>query len=461
MGAKFAMARPAPVAAMPDLRRFAGQLEGIAAFLGAVVAGLLLMAPLDLAWTAEGPILQLDMLVLNMPRAAAAGAIFAAVAAALAVALGRRTAWVAAFGSLLVLFAGHLTDRDVATTGTLTTVNYIDSIFGGILLGALAVAAFGTPLTRAAFLIGALSAILIGDLTALPAGHAGDRSLIEWAASGTPPLWLLLLTVPALACALLMQWLRPTEEETSDLPIGPILAALLLVVTVAFSTEWFVRHTDNLPNVAVVAVGTVLAGLVAALLLPGRDGAVLLLMIAVTNAGSAIVAVPRPDWSAPIPIAAVAAGYFAGRRFPSPWIGLAGIAALSVFAGATANQAHTGAMLPVLGITAIGLVTGYCFAATLPSGAPGVAVGLAVLLVPCLVIAMRGNSFGRVAYSPRWYRDPQGLTSAAPGWAALGVTAGCALALALLYRIRRRPAAAKLRPDQRPNLASTQASASR
>ncbi|WP_067818351.1 hypothetical protein [Nocardia inohanensis] len=461
MGAKFATAQPGGELAMPDLRRYAGKLEGVAAFLGAVVAGLLLMAPLDLAWTARGPILQLDMLVLNMPRAAAAGAVFAAVAAGLAVALGRRSAWVAAFGSMLVLLAGHLTDRDAATTGTLTTVNYIDSIFGGILLGTLAVAAFGKPLARTAFLIGALSAILIGDLTALPAGHVSDRSLIEWASSGTPPLWLIVLTVPALAVALLTQWQAPAaEEETADLPIGPILAALLLTVTVASATEWFVRHADNLPNISVVTAATVLAGLLAALLLPGRDGALILLMLGASNAASAIVAVPRPDWSAPIPVVAVAVGYFAGRRLPNPWIGVAATAALSIFAALTAGQAHTDALVPVIGITAVGLVLGYCFAAALPGNAPSVAVGLAVLLVPCLVIAVRGNDFGRVAYSPRWYRDPQGLTSAAPGWVALGLTVGCALALALLYRIRRPAGAPALSPDQRPNRVFTQANAS-
>ncbi|MFF2552366.1 hypothetical protein ACFVUS_15285 [Nocardia sp. NPDC058058] len=438
---------------MPDIRRFDGVLQPASAFFGAVVAGLLLMAPLDLGWSNDAP-LELDLLVMNMPRAAAAGGMFAVIAAALAVALGRRTAWIVSFGSAAVLAADHLWNMRSALSGTLITVNYIDAIFGGILLGALAVAVFGKPIATGAYLLGAVVSITVGDLTALPAPGAESRTLIEWASSGTPPLWMILATVVLLALGALGERVDPAADpaENADLPIGPILAALLLVGATAFSTDWYVRHADTFAQTALAVGVTVLAALGAALLLPGRDGVLVLLAVAVTNSGSSIFTVPRPDWSAPLPIIAVAIGWYAGRRAHLPWAVFAGTGALAVFASTTAGSAHHAILIPLIGITGLGFLMGYCFAGHTPRNAPSMVVALAALVVPCLVIAVRGSGFGRVAYSPRWYRDPSSITSSTPGWVALAVTLGCAAGLALLYRWRS--------ADHLPKRPSTQLSAS-
>ncbi|AYF74961.1 hypothetical protein D7D52_15080 [Nocardia yunnanensis] len=433
MGAKFALAlRRSPL----PLAQFSVPLEASAALLGAVIAGLLLMAPLDLGQSAEGSALHLDLMVLNMPRAAAAGAAFAVVSAALVVALGRRSAWVAAFGSAAVLLFDHFWNRDPATTGAMTTFNYIDSIFSGILLGALAVAVFGKPVATGAYLIGALSAILVGDQTALPeSGH--HNPLIEWAAGGSPPIWLVLVAVILLALGVAVQRADPTvEEANTDLAIGPILSALVLVSATALSTEWFVRHAGTGAQIGVTVAITVMAAMVSALLLPGREGTLVLLSVAIANAGSAIVAVPRPDWSAPLPVFAVVIGLAAGRRWRSPWSALTATAGLAVFAAATADTARAHPLLPVAGVTLTALVIGYCFGAAVPRTAGSAVVAVAVLIVPCLVVALRGSSFGRVAYSPYWYRDPDAVTSSLPGWMALVITLGCALGLSMLWRLR-------------------------
>ncbi|GAB2567215.1 hypothetical protein [Nocardia heshunensis] len=434
MGAKFALAHPPGVDTPGRFRRFAGPVEAMAALLGAVIAGLLLMAPLDLAGT-EGSVLQLDLMVLNMPRAAAAGAAFAVVSAALVIALGRRSAWIASFGSAVLLIVNHLWNNDPATTGAMTTVNYIDSIFSGIMLGALAVAVFGKPVATGAYLIGALSAIIIGDQTSLPSGKSNP--LIEWASGATPPVWLVLLAAVLLALGIAVQRPEPgAQDENTDLAIGPILSALVLVTATALSTEWFVRHSGTPAQITVTVAVTVSAAVVAALLLPGREGTLVLLSVAIANAGSAIIAVPRPDWSAPIPVLAVVIGLAAGRRWASPWIALAATGGLAVFAAGTADVAHSHAALAVIGVTLTALIIGYCFGAAVPTTAGSAVVAVAVLIVPCLVVALRGSSFGRVAYSPYWYRDPQGVTSALPGWMALVITLGCAAGLALLWRLR-------------------------
>ncbi|MVU78657.1 hypothetical protein GPX89_15560 [Nocardia sp. ET3-3] len=436
MGAKFALAQAPGALAPADFRRFAPPVEALGALLGAAIAGLLLMAPLDLGWTGEGSVLQLDLMVLNMPRAAAAGAAFAVVSAALVVALGRRSAWIASFGSATVLLIDQLWNKDAATTGALTTVNYIDSIFSGILLGALAVAVFGKPVATGAYLIGTLSAILIGDQTSLP-DSGKSNPLIEWASGATPPAWLILLTAIVLALGIAMQHPAPVaQDENTDLAIGPILSALVLVTATALSTEWFVRHSGTPAQIGVAVAITIAAAVVAALLLPGREGTLVLLAVAVANAGSAIVAVPRPDWSAPVPVLAVVLGLAAGRRWRSPWIALAATGGLAVFAALTAGPAHSSAVIPVLGVALTGLIIGFCFGAAVPRTAGSAVVAVAVLIVPCLVVALRGTSFGRIAYSPRWYRDPQGVTSSMPGWMALVITLGCAAGLYVLWRLR-------------------------
>lgn len=456
MGAKLALEYPMDVAELPDIRRYTGAVEAVSAFLGAVVAGLLLMAPLDLAWSHEGP-LELDLLVLNMPRAAAAGALFAVVAAALGVALGKRAAWLISCGSATVLLVDHLWNLNSALTGTLITVNYIDSIFGGMLLGALAVAVFGKPKATTAYLIGALASILLGDLTSLPDAE-GARSAIDWLATGTPPLWLVLGAAVLLAVGAAVQAPGDVEVEATDLPIGPIVAALVLVTATALSTEWFVRHESTVMNIVLAAAVTLIAVFLAALLLPGRDGTLVLMAVAVTNSGSAIIAVPRPDWSAPLPLVAVAVGMYAGRRWYRPWSGFIGTAGLAIFAAFTAPLARTDFVVPLIGITMLGLLLGYCFSGPVPRAAPSLAVALAALIVPCLAIALRGSDFGRVAYSPRWYRDPTGATSMAPGWMALAITIGCALGMLALYRLRPFKSQREKRAFTQPRASSKDAS---
>lgn len=455
MGARFALAHPPDMTAPMTLRRYAVPIEALAALLAAAVAGLLLTAPLDLGWTSEGPVLQLDLLVLNMPRAAAAGAAFAVVSAALVVALGRKTAWIVSGGSMVVLLVDQLWNRDAATTGNLTTANYIDAIFSGILLGALAVAVFGKPVATGAYLIGALSAILIGDQTSLPAGHGNP--LISWASAGTPPAWLFVLAGALLVAGIVVQRPEPAGEEVNtDLAIGPILSALVLITATTLSAEWFVRHAGTLVQIGAAAAITICAAMVAALLLPGREGTLVLLTVAVAGAGSAIIAVPRPDWTAPFPVLAVVAGLAAGRRWRSPWIALAATAGLAVFAAGTAGLAHEYPLIPVVGVILTALAIGFCFGAAVPKTAGSVVVALAVLVVPCLVVALRGSAFGRVAYSPRWYRDPSGAVSAVPGLVALVITVGCAAGLYLLWRIRSPQAAPRVIavPDAARNVLS-------
>ncbi|QVI19098.1 hypothetical protein KHQ06_21805 [Nocardia tengchongensis] len=436
MGARFALAQQSHGDTAPFVvRRVAVRVEALAALLGAAVACLLMMAPLNLGGSSAGAVWKTDLLVLDLPQAAAAGAAFAMVSAALVVALGQRTAWIVSGGSAIVLLADGVWNRAV-TTENLATASYIDCILSGILLGALAVAVHGKPIATGAYLIGALGAIEVGDQTPLPTSGGGNP-IIQWVSVGTLPAWLLVITALLLAVGGALQHDEPaTEPENTTLAIGPTLAVLVLVTATTLSTGWLVRHAGTPAQIGVIAAIIIAAAMVAALLLPGRDGTLVLLAVAASNAGSAIIAVPRPDWSLPLPVLAVVAGLATGRRWRSPWIALAATGGLAVFAALTADAAHRHTVIPVLGVTLAALIVGFCFGVAVPRTAGSTVVALAVMIVPGLVVALRGSSFGRVAYSPRWYRDPDGAVSAMPGWMALVITLGCAAAIYRLWQIR-------------------------
>ncbi|MEU1430295.1 hypothetical protein ABZ412_24760 [Nocardia sp. NPDC005746] len=445
MGVRFALAQQTHSDNPPFVvRRVAIRVEALAALLGAAVACLLMMAPLNLGGSSDGAVWKTDLLVVDLPQAAAAGAAFAMVSAAVVVALGQRIAWIVSCGSAIVLLADQAWNRAAVTAENLATASYIDCIVSGILLGALAVAVLGKPIATGAYLIGALGAIEVADQTSLPS--SGGNPIIQWVSVGTLPAWLLVMTALLLAVGGALQHDEPaTEESNTDLAIGPTLSVLVLVTATTLSTGWLVRHAVTPAQIGVTAAVIIAAAMVAALLLPGRDGTLVLLAVAAANAGSAIIAVPRPDWSLPLPILAVVAGLAAGRRWRSPWIALAATGGLAVFAALTADAAHQRTVIPVLGVTLAALIVGFCFGVAVPETVGSTVVALAVMIVPGLVVALRGSSFGLVAYSPRWYRDPNGAVSAMPGWMALVITLGCAAAM---YRLRRiRPARDRAEPE--------------
>ncbi|MFE5290514.1 hypothetical protein ACFRAQ_36685 [Nocardia sp. NPDC056611] len=448
MGARIALAQQ-PHSDDPPfvVRRFAIRVEALAALVGAAVACLLMMAPLNLGGSSEGAVWKTDLLVVDLPQAAAAGAAFAMVSAAVVVALGQRAAWIVSCGSAIVLLADQAWNRAAVTAENLATASYIDCIVSGILLGALAVAVLGKPIATGAYLIGALGAIEVGDQTSLPS--SGGNPIIQWVSVGTLPVWLLVMTALLLAVGGALQHDEPaTEEPNTDLAIGPTLSVLVLVTATTLATGWLVRHAGNFAQIGVTAAVIIAAAMVAALLLPEREGTLVLLAVAAANAGSAIIAVPRPDWSLPLPILAMVAGLAAGRRWRSPWIALSATGGLAVFAALTADAAHRYTVIPVLGVTLSALIVGFCFGVAVPKTAGSTVVALSVMIVPGLVVALRGSSFGLVAYSPRWYRDPNGAVSAMPGWMALVITVGCAAAM---YRLRRiRPSRDLAEPEPPP-----------
>src|SRR5690606_39931248 len=80
--------------------------------------------------------LQMELLVHSLPKATAVGGIAAIITVGFATTTGStRVAWLIAFGGSLILLANHLLGEYFSGFAPLTTLNYVDCIAGGIVLG--------------------------------------------------------------------------------------------------------------------------------------------------------------------------------------------------------------------------------------------------------------------------------------------------------------------------------------
>ncbi|MGW0250382.1 hypothetical protein ACWDYH_27515 [Nocardia goodfellowii] len=415
--------------------RRTGALELVTAFLSAVIGGLALTTPISLAWAEGTSTLQMELLGYSMPRATAIGCLAAVmVAVFVSTANSAVVAWSAAASGTAILLANHIVGSISATMAPLTTLNYVDSLAGGILLGG-AVAAVSARLPVAAvFTLGALTSIALADVSvsATEYGDPARHSPIFGFVVGSPPMWLIWPTAVLAGLCALRGERRGPADISGELPLRPIVAALVTTSVPLLGSEWLARHGSTLLDIALVAVATVVAGTVAAFLLPGRDGLLLTQSVALGAVGGVIAFTAQTTWLVPALFAACAGGLWLGARWPLPTMGMAAVVALAVLA-AWSGVSHGTA----LAVAAVGLavITGYCFTATFPAHSGSLMLCIAMLFVPGLVVAMRGRVF-REAGRPDMYADPGLLSDVAPGVAALLVTIGCAGGFLLVRKFR-------------------------
>ncbi|UGT46065.1 hypothetical protein LTV02_11895 [Nocardia yamanashiensis] len=401
-------------------------------FTAAATAGLASAMPISAGWFASAP-RQVDLMIRSVPLAMAAGAIVAVVVAATVASVNsRRAAWLAITVALLGILINH-TGLPWLDIDSITTWNYIDSLWAGTILGSLPVVIWNEPPAVGAYLFGCVGSRLLGDLTQ-SAAVTGPVNVIERLIGGAPPIWLI-----AIALTLLLAYLLLCEPLTPTPPAPPmyfysqVVAGLIAVVTISTVSTWM-AHRGESPLVIAAGIALVIAAaLTAALILPDRDGILLLLIIALTTSCSAVVTVPRPEWTDPAVLALAAIGLFTSLRSPKPWIAIAATATLAAAATLVALVGGGGGTA-IAGVLAVGFISGYTIGAAVPPRATSAVVAIAILFVPAISVGLRGRSFGRVSYSPYWYRLPSIPTQPAPGVAALLITAGCALGILLLTR---------------------------
>ncbi|MGV9676339.1 hypothetical protein ACWDSJ_13745 [Nocardia sp. NPDC003482] len=428
---------------MRNLREVA---ETGTAFLSTLVAGMSLTLPINFAWTSESSALQLNMMSYNLPRSIAAGVIIALIVAVFATTVNHGlAAWGSALFGIAITFVNHVMGRHVGPSTSLSTLNFIDAIGAGILIGGTAAAILHTRPQVFGWTLGALCSIVLG--AALPGPHGETRATdsglpVYSPASDTPPMWLIVVTLFAIAVGTFVNRHRTgIERRTFELPMAPILAGTLFVGVTLFGNEWLGRHEAGLLQIGLAVAATIAAGLVATALLPRRDGTLALSAIALAAVGAALIPTHIPSWSAIPLIAAIGAGILLGFRHPAPVIGLIALCAVALAGAETTAYIHTPLHTAAFA-TALAALTGFSFSSAAPRYNPSRVLGLAIVFMPSVVASLRDRAEhsdyrtvtvqdGRWSYGPIPAPD-----TSTPYWTALAITVGCLLGLLALRRWR-------------------------
>ncbi|MFF2550705.1 hypothetical protein ACFVUS_06875 [Nocardia sp. NPDC058058] len=405
------------------------RLEVLTLCLAAGVAGLAVTVPIDFRWLARGSALDLQMLVFSTPRATATAALAAVGVAALCTAATVRSVWLLAWFSGALLLLTHLVAHRL-TVG-LATFGFVDAIVSGALLGALIVLTGGRRLALAGTLLGALSGIVTGNRITVPGSGGQSNDVLRWALVDPPPFLLILIAVVSLGgCA----WLNRDADVVPvvEIPLRAVAAVLVLVTASLVRSEWLAAQDDWAARIVGGSVLIVIATLVAALLLPGRDGVLIALAVAFTAAGGAVGLGLRPGWMVPLLVVAVAVGLAAGVRWPRPLVAVLATIALAVFEALTVVPGGATA-LPVAGAIAVAAVGGYCFGVVVPQELSSMALALVTLIAPSLVAVVTSRRYDHAGLSKVWIHSPPN-ESWVPGWIAVLVTIACGvMALALRH----------------------------
>ncbi|MEU4340183.1 hypothetical protein AB0H00_02770 [Nocardia sp. NPDC023852] len=340
------------------------------------------------------------------------------------------TGWATALAGAVGQLINHFAGRHASSADVLTTENYIDSVCGAVLLGALGAVALRRPLPAAAFAVGSVAFFIYDDLAELLDTDADPSVVLE-----TPPHWLIGVTVALLLLSTLRNWSQLEEQKTPRmaiaLPVTPILAGMVLAPVVLAGTEWLGRQFSKMPDeghpveIGITVAAILAAATAAAMLLPGRDGIAVYLAVSLITAVDAVGYAVQPGWVVCVLIALNALGVAVGARLPSTAIAILLVAGISVFALVTSTEANRVGSATISAV--IALTAGYCCGTARPHYGPSGVLAIAVLYLPSVTSVL-----------PNKVEDHVPVQDTTPGWAALAIVIGCAVGLATLLRLRPR-----------------------
>ncbi|MEV0104055.1 hypothetical protein, partial [Nocardia sp. NPDC050789] len=226
------------------MQRYRAALDTLGGGIAAAVAGMALIVPYDAGCGTDSSAMQMTLLTITVPRATATGAVFAVVAAVLVRMLGDRTAWATGASAALVLATDHV--LVTSTSATLATANFLDSLAGGVLLGAAGAAALRYRPPAVGYLLGGLTGVLLGRHIETIAAENGNLSVLERAFVDLPPDWLAVLAAVLLAvCAVVCGRASTTHPTSVQLPFAPIVAAAVVIATIAVVSERLTPGTKS------------------------------------------------------------------------------------------------------------------------------------------------------------------------------------------------------------------------
>ncbi|WP_433561716.1 hypothetical protein ACQP1O_29595 [Nocardia sp. CA-151230] len=413
------------------MQRYRAALDTVGGCAAAAIAGLALMVPIDTGCAAGSSALQMTLLSVTVPRATAAGVIVAVLAAVCVRMFGTRTAWATATIATLILVTNHLV---TGPSASLATANFVDSIAAGVLLGAAGAAALEYRPPAIGYVLGALIGVTVGDHIETITAEEATQSLLERAFVNLPPDWLTIPTMGLLAvCFVLCPRAGVASYPTAlNLPFAPVLAAAVVVTAIDMVSE---RLTTSTSDTAVIAAGTLavlVAAVIAALLLPERDGTLTLLAVALAATGSAIAIAAQAHWKlAPI-LTVLALGLATGLRRPAPVVAAGAIVGLGVFALLVPGARHDDSWSALIGSCAIAALAGYSFGAVTPRGTAGTVLAIGLLFIPTAVLTLEFRGCDTFALHPRLAVESGDRAA----WMAIALGAGCLAAIIALRRLR-------------------------
>ncbi|MFI6431500.1 hypothetical protein [Rhodococcus oryzae] len=402
-------------------RRWVAVLDTAAAFLVAATAGWALIAPVAEQIGIAGTDSELRLLMTSRPLAAAIGVVLAvAVAGALARWDSRAAAYLVAGSGLAVLSLGALVNTQAHQLEWLIALSYLAGIGAGLALGGAAAVAVDRY-AAVALATGAFAAFLLADLVANPIPTTETSDSQGWTAyslpttEGTmvtdPPWWLLL---PALGCCVAGAVLARGSATT---PAGssrrPLYAVAVVVAAGLASNAVLDGHRGDWSVAAPVLALLVVAIVIAAFLLDGRDGVFLLTATAVLAAAAPVIVAVGGEWTGiAILLALLVPGAAVGIRWGKPTLGLALLAVNAAAGLAGLNDAWA---IEGIRYLALAPIAGYALASAVPRRAASMPVGLSVLFVPsALTIAGQGTGTWLWDQMSLFDRLPRGLASPTP-----------------------------------------------
>ncbi|RMI30554.1 hypothetical protein [Nocardia stercoris] len=415
------------------MQRYRAAFDTVGGCAAAVIAGLALVVPGDAGCATGSSALQMMQLIVTVPRATAVGVVVAVLVAVCARIYGTRAAWGTATIAALVVVADHLLIPD--TSASLATANFVDSVAAGSLLGAAGAAALEYRPPAIGYVLGALTSVTVGNhiRVAAAAGNGGS-SLLERSFVDLPPTWLTVPTVGLLAVSFLL--CRRTETSSYPtvlhLPFGPVLAAAIVITTTTVVSE---RLSSERIGTAAIVVGlfaVLAAAVLAALLLPGRDGTLLLLAVSLAATGNAIAVATQAQWKLVPMLLAMALGLAAGRLRPAPVVAGVAIVAIGVFALLIPDVRHDDSVAALVGGGAVAALGGYSFGAATTRTAAATVLAIGVLFIPTAVLTLEFDGC-----TPLPVLSGRGGASAArAAWTAVTLGVGCVAAIVALRRWR-------------------------
>ncbi|MFD3509161.1 hypothetical protein [Nocardia sp. NPDC058666] len=408
-------------------------LDAVTAFAGAAAAGMSLFLPFTfgIGSTLESPY-RVTSLVNSVPRAAALGLIVAVVVAVLIRPITRPgLVWLVATGAAAASGVNYALGLWMTSADVLSTQNYIDALTGGVLLGSLGICALRLWWAAIGFALGIVTVFVYGEVVAV---FSSNTAATAQTAVHTP-IWLI-----GGACVLLAaNTLRhrhgfmptPSPRLAADLPISPIVSITVLSLSLLLATEWlgleFDGRRNNFGSIAVAVTVTVVAAFIAAVLLPGRDGAAVLVAVSLAAAGDALGDAEALGPHLVLVLAIGAAAILAGLRWATPWGALLGVGAVCVFAALADRLPWSIAWTS--GVVLLTAATGFAAGSVRVTYLPSAVLGIGALYLPSVLWSIPTRH-------RQWPTSSTPVDEGTPGRVALAITISAAAALMLLYRIR-------------------------